>query len=101
MEIVAKTNLRTKSGSITKLHKEINVAVGALLFAGARSENPKLLGFVLLRDSVYLVTLRAYLVQHAHTFLPLSEQNAVNYSKTAALKSSAVAEQRGGDLRER
>ena len=37
-----------------------------ILPAGARTEDPKLFGLVLPRDSVDFITLRAYLVQHAH-----------------------------------
>ena len=50
-----------------KLDKEIHIAVGMLIFAGARAKDPKLLGLVPPRDGVYLVTLRGYLIQHAHT----------------------------------
>ena len=35
------------------------------------TEDPKILGLVPPRDSVYLIPLRAYLVQHAHPVLPL------------------------------
>ena len=42
------------------------VAVGAFFPTGARTEHPKLFGFVLPCDSVDFITLRNYLVHHAH-----------------------------------
>ena len=49
-----------------KFHQQIDVAIRAFFLAGARPEDPKLFGLVFPRDGLYLITLRAYLVKHAH-----------------------------------
>ena len=59
-----------------EVHDEIDVAVGALLLAGTRAEDPKLFGLVLSSDGVYLVAPRPYLVKHTH-ILFLSRRIAV------------------------
>ena len=50
--------------------EDVHVAIWALFLASTRTKDPKLLGLVPPRDGVYLISLRAYLVQHAHIFLP-------------------------------
>ena len=58
--IIAMTNFRSK------LHQEIHVTVRRFLFACARTEDPKLFGFVPPCDSVYFISLRTYFIKHAH-----------------------------------
>ena len=53
-----------------ELHKKIDIAIRALLFAGARTEHPKLFGFVLAGDRVDFIPLRPYFVKHAHLYFP-------------------------------
>jgi hypothetical protein len=48
----------------------LQLIITVLPLAGARSKHPKLFGLVSLCDNMNHITLRAYLVQHAHKKMP-------------------------------
>ena len=66
-QIVHQVNMRKERRTLAKFHKDVYIAVRSLLFAGTRTKHPKPLGRVLLSESVYLITPRANLIQHAHS----------------------------------
>ena len=77
-EVVIEAGEYEVGGLYLKSNVTLHLARGArlisyrnrLLFACARTEHPKLFGFVRPCDSVYLITLRTYLVKHTHSKPP-------------------------------
>ena len=69
--------LSAKFCVIAKLHEKINIAIRRLLFACARTEHPKLFGFVRPCDSVDFIPLRTYLVKHTHSKPPSKNPSIV------------------------
>ena len=65
-KLVFKAAILKKPNAVVELHQKVHVAVRAFLFAGDRTEDPKLLGLVPSRDCVDFIPLRVYGVKHAH-----------------------------------